>query len=151
MRNKLDSTNKKIIRQLVDGRRPYSLIASDLNITENTVRTRTNKLLDDGTLTISGLVNPEMVPGLQIVIMGVKLKTMDLEKKAKEFTKLRGVISVAVVTGRYDLIVQLLINEEDDYSMLDFFKKELVKISDVGEVETFVVYQSHNFQVPYIL
>ena len=81
--------------------------------------------------------------------MGVKLKTLDLEKKADEFCRLRGVFSAAVVTGRYDLIVQLTLSEDDGLSLLDFFKTELVKISDVQEVETFVVYQSKSLWVPY--
>jgi len=147
----MDDTNKAIIKQLCDGRKPFSAIADELNITENTVRARVNKLIEEGVLQISGLVNPESIPGLQVVMMGVKLKTMDLEKKALEFSKLRGVISAAVVTGRYDLIVQLVLSEEENLSLLDFFKKELDKIDEVAEVETFVVYQSHNFRIPYIL
>ncbi|MDD3903722.1 MAG: Lrp/AsnC family transcriptional regulator [Sphaerochaeta sp.] len=151
MKIKMDDTNKAIIKQLCDGRKPFSAIADELNITENTVRARVNKLIEEGVLQISGLVNPESIPGLQVVMMGVKLKTMDLEKKALEFSKLRGVISAAVVTGRYDLIVQLVLSEEENLSLLDFFKKELDKIDEVAEVETFVVYQSHNFRIPYIL
>ena len=151
MKIKMDDTNKAIIKQLCDGRKPFSAIAEELNITENTVRARVNKLTEEGVLQISGLVNPESIPGLQVVMMGVKLKTMDLEKKALEFSTLRGVISAAVVTGRYDLIVQLVLSEEEGLSLLDFFKKELDKIDEVAEVETFVVYQSHNFRIPYIL
>lgn len=147
----MDETNKAIIKQLRDGRKPFSAIADELGITENTVRARVNKLMDEGVLQISGLVNPESIPGLQVVMMGVKLKTLDLEKKAKEFSELRGVISAAVVTGRYDLIVQLVLAEEEGLSLLDFFKTELDKIDDIAEVETFVVYQSHNFRIPYIL
>ena len=59
--------------------------------------------------------------------------------------------SAAVVTGRYDLIVQLVLSEEEGLSLLDFFKHELVKVAEILEVETFVVYQSHNFWVPYNL
>ena len=151
MKIKMDETNKAIIRQLCDGRKPFSAIAEELSITENTVRARVNKLIDEGVLQISGLINPETVPGLQVVMMGVKLKTLDLERKAKEFSSLRGVISAAVVTGRYDLIVQLVLSEEEELSLLDFFKQELDKISEISEVETFVVYQSHNFRIPYIL
>lgn len=151
MKSKMDETNKAIIKQLRDGRKPFSAIADELGITENTVRARVNKLMDEGVLQISGLVNPESIPGLQVVMMGVKLKTLDLEKKAKEFSELRGVISAAVVTGRYDLIVQLVLAEEEGLSLLDFFKTELDKIDDIAEVETFVVYQSHNFRIPYIL
>ncbi|NMA23841.1 MAG: Lrp/AsnC family transcriptional regulator, partial [Spirochaetales bacterium] len=88
---------------------------------------------------------------LQVLMMGVKLKTLDLEKKAKEFSQLRGVISVAVVTGRYDLFVQLVLSEEEGLSLLDFFKYELDQITEVSDVETYVVYQGHNFRIPYIL
>lgn len=151
MLKKIDDTNKMIIRAMVDGRKSFSAIADDMKITENTVRSRVNKMMEDGVLKVMGLVDPEMIPGLQVVLMGVKLKTLDLETKAKEFSSLRGVISAAVVTGRYDLIVEMILNEEENLSLLDFFKNELVKISEVAEVETFVVYQSHNLYVPYIL
>lgn len=148
---KIDETNKAIIRHLVDGRKAYSAIAEELSITENTVRARVNKLIEEEVLKISGLVDPEHFPGLQVVLMGVKLKTLDLGRKAQEFSQLRGVVSAVVVTGRYDLILQVLLSENEGLSLLDFFKKELAKVPEVLEVETFVVYQSHNYKVPYIL
>ncbi len=151
MVKRIDDTNKAIIRLLQDGRRPYSVIAEELGITENTVRSRANKLLEDGVLKIMGMVDPEYVPGLQVIYMGIKLSTMELAKKAGEFMTLRGVVSVAVVTGRYDLIVKLVLSEDEDLSLLNFFSNELVKVSNVLDVETYVVYQSHNLLVPYIL
>ncbi len=151
MVKRIDDTNKAIIKLLQDGRRPYSVIAEELGITENTVRSRANKLLEDGVLKIMGMVDPEYVPGLQVIYMGVKLSTMELTKKAEEFMTLRGVVSVAVVTGRYDLIAKLVLSEDEDLSLLNFFSNELTKISNVLDVETYVVYQSHNLLVPYIL
>lgn len=148
---KIDDTNKAIIKQLRDGRKSYSAIAEELSITENTVRARVNKLVDENVLEITGLVDPSSLPNHKIVIMGVKLKTLDLGRKAKEFTRLRGVVFATVVTGRYDLIVQVLINENDGYTLLDFFNKELVKVSEIQDVETFVVYESFGLRVPYIL
>lgn len=151
MIKKIDDTNKQIIRDLIDGRKPFSAIAEKQGITENTVRSRVNKLIEEGVLSVTGLVDPELIPGLQVVMMGVKLNTLDLGTKAVEFTKLKGVVSVAVVTGRYDLMVQLILNENDNMTLLDFFKKELGKVDEVADVETFIVYQSHNLKVPYIL
>ncbi|MCF7940547.1 MAG: Lrp/AsnC family transcriptional regulator [Spirochaetia bacterium] len=148
---KIDDTNKAIIKQLRDGRKSYSAIADELSITENTVRARVNKLMDEKVLEITGLVDPSSLPNHKIVIMGIKLKTLDLGRKAKEFTQLRGVVFATVVTGRYDLIVQVLINENDGYSLLDFFNRELVKVSEIQDVETFVVYESFDLRVPYIL
>ena len=65
--------------------------------------------------------------------------------------RLKGVISVMVVTGRYDLIVQLATSTQDDQSLLNFFKNELSKVKGVSDVETFVAYQSHNYMIPYML
>ncbi len=148
---KLDETNKAIIKELSNGRKAFSTIAEKIGITENTVRSRVNKLVDDGVLQISGLVNPQYIPEMQVVVMGVKLGTLDLEDKAKEMLRLKGVISVMVVTGRYDLIVQVVTSSSDDQSLLNFFKNELSKIKGISDVETFVVYQSHNYMIPYIL
>ena len=119
---KIDDTNKEIIKKLLDGRKAFSAIADELDITENTVRSRVNKMVDEGILKISGLVDPTLIPGLQIIMMGVKMKTLDLEHKAEEFSRLRGVVSAAVVTGRYDLMVEVELCEEDNFSLLDFFK-----------------------------
>ncbi len=148
---RLDETNKAIIKELKNGRKAFSAIAEKIGITENTVRSRVNKLLEDGVLQITGLVDPQAVPEMQVIVMGVKLSTLDLEEKAKEILKLKGVISVVVVTGRYDLIVQLVTSTQDDQSLLNFFKNELSKIKGISDVETFVVYQSHNYMIPYTL
>ena len=148
---KLDETNKAIIKELSNGRKAFSTIAEKIGITENTVRSRVNKLLEDGILQISGLVDPQSIPEMQVVIMGIKLSTLDLELKAKEMLNLKGVFSVVVVTGRYDLIVHLVTSTQDDQSLLNFFKNELSKVKGVSDVETFVVYQSHNYMVPYML
>ncbi|MFC2822247.1 MAG: Lrp/AsnC family transcriptional regulator [Spirochaetales bacterium] len=148
---KLDDTNKAIIKELKNGRQPFSSIAEVIGITENTVRSRVNKLLEDGVLQITGLIDPQCVPEMQVVVMGIKLSTLDLEGKAKEIMKLKGVISVVVVTGRYDLIIQIVTSSNDDQSLLNFFKNELGKIKGISDVETFVVYQSHNYMIPFIL
>ena len=148
---KLDETNKSIIKELNNGRRAFSTIAEKIGITENTVRSRVNKLIEDGILQISGLVNPQYIPEMQVVVMGIKLSTLNLEDKAKEVLKLKGVISVMVVTGRYDLIAQIVTSTNDEQSLLNFFKNELSKVKGVSDVETFVVYQSHNYMIPYIL
>jgi len=82
-------------------------------------------------------------------VVGVKLKTMDLVKKGEEFSKLKGVVAVSVVTGRYDLMLLVLLN--DAFGLLEFYTEEVSKIKDVQSVETFVVYKSYNLKVPYIL
>ena len=146
---KIDGIHLDIIKYLMDGRKSFKKIARELSITENTVRARVNKLIEEGVLKISGLVDPEAVPGHSTLMIGVKLNTMNLVKKGEEFSKLRGVISVSVVTGRYDLILVVIINEE--FGLLKFFTEEVARLKDVQSVETFVVYKGYNVRVPYIL
>lgn len=146
---KIDETNIAIIKHLKNGRKPFKQIAEALGITENTVRSRVSKLIEEGLLDITGLVDPEAIPGHHLVMVGVKLKTMDLINKGKEFSQLEGVVSVSVVTGRYDLILIVLLNE--NFGLLEFYTKEVAKLTEVQSVETFVIYKGYNMKVPYIL
>lgn len=146
---KIDQTSIDIIKHLRDGRKSFGQIARDLDIAENTVRSRVSKLIEEGVLEISGNINPEALPRHQAVIIGVKLATMDLINKGKEFSKLKGVISVSVVTGRFDLIITVLLKEE--FGLLEFYTNEVANLDSVQSVETFVVYKSYNLKMPYIL
>ena len=146
---KIDETNIAIIKHLRDGRKSFKEIAKSMTITENTVRTRVNKLIDEGILEITGLMDSGAVPRHNVVMVGVNLNTMNLIKKGEEFSKLRGVVSVSVVTGRFDLILVVLLKE--DFGLLEFYAGEVARISDVRSVETFVVYKGYNMKVPYVL
>jgi len=146
---KIDKTNLAIIKHLRDGRNSFKKIAQELSLSENTVRSRVNKLIEEGVLEISGLVDPQAVPGHTLAIVGVKLETMNLVKKGEEFSRLRGVISVGVVTGRYDLILIVLLNE--DFDLLKFYTEEVARIKQVLSTETFVVYKGFNLKAPYLL
>lgn len=146
---RIDETNLAIIEFLRDGRMPFKKIAEKLDLSESTVRARVKKLRDDGILEIAGMVNPDSLTDHSIVMVGVRLKDMDLVKKAKEFTTLRGVISVCVVTGHFDLILTVMLTKE--FSMLEFYTEEVRKVENVRAVETFVVYKSLNLKVPLTL
>ena len=145
----IDKINLSIIKHLRSGRKSFKKIAEQLSLSENTVRARVHKLIDSGILEITGLVDPEAVSGHQIVIVGVKLKTMDLVKKGEEFSKLKGVISASVVTGRFDLILTVLL--KTGFGLLEFYTQEVSKLKDVQSVETFVVYKSYNLKIPYVI
>lgn len=146
---KVDEINRKIIRQLRNGRKSYGEIAKKMSITTNTVRGRVKKLLADGVLDITGVIDPEKIENHFLAIVGVKLKNMNLIKKGNQFGKLKGVISVGIVTGQFDLIITVLLNHE--FSLLDFLTNEVSKVSDVLSTETFVVYKNFNLKVPYVL
>ena len=142
----MDRTDIAIINELKDGRISYKMIAERLGLAEGTIRNRVRKLQQDGVLDITGLVDPEALPDHSVVMIGVRVKDMDLVKKAEEFSKLRGVISVCVVTGRFDLIITVMLQK--DFGILEFYTEEAAKVKNVQSVETFVVYKSFNLKVP---
>lgn len=144
----LDEINISILQHLKNGRKSYKEIAADLNITVNTVKARVNKLTKEGVLNIVGLVDPDVIPRHQVVIVGVKLATMDLVEKGGAFSKLKGVVSVSVVTGRFDLVLVVFLKE--GFELLEFYSEEVSQIDGVQSVETFVTYKNYNLKIPYI-
>lgn len=149
MKIDIDAINLAIVRHLRDGRKSFRDISQELSVSENTIRSRVQKLIDAEVLDIAGLVNPELLNGHRVVMVGVKLKSMDLVHKGEEFSRLKGVVSVSVVTGRFDLI--LIVMLKPGFDLLEFYTEEVSKLSDVQSVETFVVYKSYNLKVPYVL
>ncbi len=143
----MDEISLEIIKHLRDGRKSFGEIGENLSITTNTVRARVKKLMKKGVLEIVGSIDPEKIDNHFLVIVGVKLKTMRLVDKGEEFSKLKGVISVAVVTGRFDLIMTVLLNNK--FGLHEFYTQEVSKIEDVMSTETFVVYRNYNWKVPY--
>jgi len=139
---KIDDVNIEIIKELRDGRKSFKKIADKLNITENTVRTRVNKLKEEKVLDICGLFDPSSLPGHTTVVIGIKLSEMNLVEKGEEISRLRGVISTSVVTGRYDLITLVLFKE--GFGLLEFYTDEMSKVQGISAVETFVVYKSYS-------
>ena len=103
----------------------------------------------EGVLAVTGLVDPDIVPEQNVIMVGVRLNDMNLVKKGEEFRRLRGVISVCVVTGRFDLMLTVVLNP--NFNMLNFYNDEVSTISNVREVETFVVYKSFDLKVPLTL
>lgn len=148
---KIDDTNLAIIKLLREGRKSYSVMAEELSLTENTVRSRVNKLISENVLQITGLIDPGALPGHQIIIVALKLDTVELKEKAKELSQLKGVVSTSVTNGRYDCFIYVLLSEEQNFGLPEFLEGELSKVDKIKDYETFVVYRSVNLKIPYII
>lgn len=143
---KIDELTIAIINSFRNGRVRFKEIADKLSVAEGTVRSRVKKLQEEKILEITGLVDPERVPNHSVVYIGVKLKTIELVDKGAEISKVKGVISVGVVTGRYDLILTVALKK--GFGLLEFYTEELSKIEDIQSVEAFVVYKCYNIKIP---
>jgi len=146
---KVDDINIEIIKYLRDGRMSYRKIADTLGLSENTVRSRVKSLTEEGILEVTGLVDPEAIAGHRVAFVGVKLSALNLVEKGKEIAELKGVVSVSVVTGRFDLMLVVLL--KDGFDLLEFYTQEVYRLKGIRSVETFVVYKGYNLKVPYII
>jgi Lrp/AsnC family transcriptional regulator for asnA, asnC and gidA len=146
---KLDKTDLEIVKHLWDGRKPFADIAQEMGITTNTVRARVNRLTDEGILQIIGLVDPFAIPGHSAAFIGYKVEAKSINKVRDELQKLKGVVGVACVSGRFDLLSMMMFNQE--YSYKDFIYEELPKIEGLVSFETFFVVEATEFNLRYVL
>ncbi|NLL36154.1 MAG: Lrp/AsnC family transcriptional regulator [Fretibacterium sp.] len=147
---KIDALSIDIIKELSRGGQPMAQIAAKLKVSEGTVRNRINKLERAGILDRCGLADMEALPGHMVILVGIKLTTPHLLDKAEELKGLRGVVSSLVVTGSYDIFLVVILNE--DFGLLEFFNEEFARHSEgVQTTDTFVIYKSFGFKLPYVL
>ena len=140
----LDELDRGIIEALrTDGRANNSLIASQLGVAEGTVRLRLRKLTEAGVVRVSAVVNPEIMPEHQLCMIGLKVEeTRRLEAGAVEVSRLPEVRSVAIVTGRYDLLVEVLV--DSNHGLIRFLSESLAKVSGIQSSETFLLLKTYD-------
>lgn len=137
---KIDDLDKNLIGLLIrDGRMPVAKIAKSLQITSPTVRARIQHLLSSGIIKIAALVNPSMTKNLTLAILGIRVvKHEELDKKNEQIANLDLVNWSAIVTGRYDIIAELILPD----GMRDLYRFISVDMSGVGGIrssESFMV------------
>lgn len=134
----LDDFDRSIIRLLQqDGRMPFLTIANQLGLAEGTVRRRVAKLLDEGLLQIVGIANPFKV-GLQTVaVVGLKVDRAKIDPIAKALSALSEVRYVALSTGNYDFVIEVVVASNDE--LLTFLVDKLSEIPGINNTGTSIV------------
>lgn len=139
----LDKLDKNLIRLLkVDGRLPTARIAEKIGVTRPTVRSRMKALAEAGILRVAGLVNLSKVSGLTTAMIGINVESRGkLRKQLEKLTALKQVHWAAVVTGRFDVIAEVIVKGGME-ELFTFTSVDLPTIGQVTHSETFVVMRS---------
>jgi Lrp/AsnC family transcriptional regulator for asnA, asnC and gidA len=134
---KIDKIDLKIVDILSEnGRTPNNEIAARLSISEGTVRNRIKKLTDYNFLTVRGQINPDEGTEKQLIYILVKLEiTRRWEEIAREVSELPNVRSISMITGRFDLIVELFI---EPHNLINFLTHDLGNVGDISSTESLV-------------
>ncbi|HEX9551468.1 MAG TPA: Lrp/AsnC family transcriptional regulator [Candidatus Limnocylindrales bacterium] len=145
--DELSPLDKRIIEHLqADGRRPFTQIAHDLGVSEAAVRARTNRLIERGILQVVGVADPGKL-GFQQALIGIRCEPGRLVAVAEALAELPEVDYVVVTTGRFDILVETV--SEDNEDLLRFLTNRLQAIDGVRDSETFtylrLVKQTYQF------
>ena len=143
----LDTLDNEIIRLLTEnGRMPIGEMAKKLNVTSPTIRNRIKDLEKNGIFKVSGLIDPskhrEMITAL--VAMSIQ-SNGKLDKILEKIAQLPNVVWAGVVTGRYDIIAEVVCVKGKD-ELYRFTTRTVLKIANVVRSETFILLKSrHNW------
>ena len=148
MRNLLDATDRHLTKLVSeDAQDGANQLAEKLSLSAPTVRARLKALVEKKYLKIVGLLNLAERPELISAIVGINANTEGkLDELARTIAALPFVSSVSIVTGRFDLIVEVLVagDVQDLYRFTSELLPRAAAPGVVSRSETFVVMKSHN-------
>jgi len=141
----LDTLDNGIIRLLTEnGRMPIGDMAKELNVTSPTIRNRIKDLEKNGMFKVSGLIDPskhkEMITAL--VAMSVQSHGK-LDEILDKISHLPNVTWAGVITGRYDIMAEVVCAEGKD-ELYEFTTETILKMGNVIRSETFILMKSRN-------
>lgn len=117
-----------------DGRRPYKEIAAALSVSEGTIRNRVNWMRDAGMLQIAAISDPSSFNYQTDSMLGVKVAPHATPKDvAARLGEHPEVVFILWVTGRYDLIVEIVSDAED--ILCNFLENHCFNQTDITSVE----------------
>ncbi len=138
----IDETDAAIILQLrTDGRRSYTRIADELELSESAVRRRLQRLMEDGVVHVVAMTDRRLL-GLEVHAMIGLGVSGDVEKMAKVIAEIDEVERTVITTGPYDLLVEVAC--EDNDHLLSVLNRGLRKLPGVESMTAMTVLQSHD-------
>lgn len=148
MREFFDSTDRRLSKLLSSNAQDsVNQLANKLQLSAPTVRARLRALINKNILKISGLLNLSERPELIGAVVGINANAQgNLDDLMTKISDLPFVSSVSVVTGRFDLMVEVLV-AGDIQDLYAFTSELLPRVAGPGVIsrsETFVVMKSRN-------
>ncbi|NQT72397.1 MAG: Lrp/AsnC family transcriptional regulator [Chloroflexi bacterium] len=131
----IDSLDIALIRELeTDATQNTRHLASKLGTSQSTVLRKIQKLQDDGVIRIMTLTDPLALGFEGVASIGIRCEASKVNEAADLVASHRNVQTVAICTGRYDIIAWVMFRELNDLS--NFVTVELSQIPGLQYTET---------------
>ncbi|WP_343688296.1 Lrp/AsnC family transcriptional regulator [Chitinophaga sp.] len=143
----LDDLDFSILSYLQqDGRVSFTVIAEKLNVSIGTIRTRFNRLIEEGTISIIGRVDPDKVGFRSYAHIAVYIRPATFkELVSKQIAQLPEVSFLAMTSGAYDLEVNVMCRDNDH---LVQFVNQLSEIEGVYQTNTTIYFKVYKYAQP---
>ena len=120
----LDETDQAIIELLRrDGRMPFRAISRELDIAENTVRSRVRRMEESDTMRVVAVTDIEAAGYGMLLAIGVQVEGRAPEAVASDIAQIHEVFSVNVVVGSHD--IEILVVAEDRVALNELISNKL--------------------------
>ncbi len=138
----LDEIDRKIISYLqYDGRMAFTAIASELDITEATVRRRVKQLCDSGKLQIVAIIEPQELGWNEAAMIGISVKANRISAVADEIAQLPEVTYLFQAAGEFDLFAEVYCKDREHF--VSFLNDRLQQIPDIERTQSFMILKMH--------
>ena len=136
-REMLDEIDRYIIDALrQDGRTAFSQIARHLRVSPGMIRVRYNRLVDLGILRVAAITNPLRMGFKTMAMVGIRTDGNRMLEVAEKVASFDEVIYLIVVSGRYDILAEVVVRDHPD--LLRFITEKLYSVEGVRESESFM-------------
>lgn len=117
---KLDELDRRIIATLgMDARVSNRQIATELGVTEGTIRTRLKHLQNAGLLQFTVVTDFRLAGSPNLVFMGIHAEPAKVSDLARQLAQIDQIGSVMILLGRYNLMAMgLFTSIEDVYELI---------------------------------
>ncbi len=138
----MDFIDQEIIHQLQKyGRMPFTDIAKELGVSEGTIRNRVARLQEDKVIYIVAMVDPAQVGFDAPAMIGVSVDPPQIESIAETISNFEEVSYLIMVSGEFDLFVEVLCRDRDH--LATFLNQKLRRVPGIVGTKTFMTLKTY--------
>ena len=143
MKFEIDDLDRGIIKHLSkDGRLSFTEIASNLNVSEKTIRLRYKNLLDNKIIEVVGVVNP-IALGIKLgAIIQLKVTPQCMNNAIEALEVIREIRFITMTSGPYSLLVQIAVPSHEDITQILYKINEIPFITEINTIIQLDVYKN---------
>ena len=138
----MDKLNLDIISHLQrNGRKPLTEIAKELGVSEGTIRNRVAQLIENQTIQVVGMADPYKLGYDAPAVIAVTVHPQKLDVVAKHIADLPEVSYLIMVSGEYDLMVEVMCKDRD--SLTKLLNENIRGLEGVTRTQTFFILHTY--------